>query len=266
MALSEGLAQLLLPRSHCLGCGHPRSIDEGDILCAQCEQELAAARLSGHVCPQCLSPRANGSPCAYCLEGGMAGIQAAYAPFHYHGIVQRLVVTLKFGMDEDAAEPLGRAMADCVRYAPVDALVPVPLHKARLRERGFNQAETLARIVEAQTGDPVLPALRRTINTRRQSSLLSPLRRERNVADAFEPIAPVDGLRLMLVDDVRTTGATARSCAAALLAAGAKEVYLLTAAVAPPRSKKRGISWLVCMSELRRYWARLASKRCKQKR
>lgn len=165
----------------------------------------------------------------------MIGLCAAYAPYHYHGVVQQLVVQLKFGLIKDAARPLADAMEDCIRYATFDALVPVPLSKERLRERGFNQAEVLCEMIAAGRGCNILNPLERVRNTHRQSSILSTKRRERNVDHAFKTIAPVEGLSLLLVDDVRTTGATARACAAALLSAGAKEVALLTAAVAPPR-------------------------------
>lgn len=235
MALSDVIARLLLPRSHCLGCGEPRKINEGDILCAQCDAALRQEKLIYHVCPQCLSPRFGNAPCPYCLEGGMQGLYKAYAPYHYHGVVQQLVVQLKFGMVEDAAQPLASAMAECVQHSSFDALVPVPLSKNRLRERGFNQAALLADMVAERNGFTVLNALRRVRNTHRQSAILSALRRERNVAHAFEAVVPVQGHRLLLVDDVRTTGATARACADALLNAGAKEVSLLTAAIAPPR-------------------------------
>ncbi len=213
-------------------------MDEGDSLCAACEASLQKQRLIRHVCPQCLSPRVGNTPCPYCLEGGMRGLQAAYAPYHYHGVVQQLVVELKFGLVEDAAQPLGNAMAECVRNGSFDALVPVPLSDQRLRERGFNQAAVLAGIVAEKNGWHVMNALKRIRNTHRQSSLLSAMRRERNVARAFKTVMPVQGLSLLLVDDVRTTGATARACADALLQAGAKEVSLLTAAVAPPKKRR----------------------------
>lgn len=228
----------LLPPAHCLACGDPRRLDAGAALCDACRNALAEQKLLYHVCPQCLSPRPGNTPCAYCLEGGMAGLAAAYAPFHYHGVVQRLVTQLKFGAVEDAALPLAQAMAACVSAQGFDAAVPVPLSKARLSERGFNQALILAELVAKANGYTVRQALARRRDTRRQSSLASDAKRRANVENAFEAVLPVRGFKLLLVDDVRTTGATARACAAALLSAGAGEVHLLTAAVAPPRARK----------------------------
>jgi len=114
-----------------------------------------------------------------------------------------------------------------------DALVPVPLHRSRERSRGFNQARELARHV----GVPVLEALVRARKTEPQADLPA-ARRSANVRGAFRLVAGVDveGLTLVLVDDVSTTGATLNGCAGTLLAAGASEVRALTAARATLRT------------------------------
>jgi ComF family protein len=105
--------------------------------------------------------------------------------------------------------------------------VPVPLHRRRLRARGFNQAADLAR----HLGLPVIEALRRTRATPSQTDLPA-AKRHANVRGAFAPRsrAHVDGCRIVLVDDVCTTGATLESCARVLVEAGAREVSALTAA------------------------------------
>ncbi len=231
--LATRAGDLLFPRALCLLCGEPRRIDVGDVLCDACAQELEGLRLTDSVCPHCLSPLGSG-PCPYCACGGMIGLDAAYAPFFYHGPVQRLVVLLKFGAVDAAAEPLAVAMAECVGGRVFDALTPVPLHPKRLRERGVNQAELLCSLIHRHSGLPVVNALVRTRHTKRQSAL-TPAAREKNVAAAFAPAAPVQGMSLLLVDDVRTSGNTARACAKVLREAGAAEVCLLTAAVAHQR-------------------------------
>lgn len=155
----------------------------------------------------------------------------SFAPWSYAGPVRRLIRALKYDGVLDAAEPLADGMAQAFPPGAFDALTPVPLHAARLRERGFNQARALCEALSRRTGLPVLDALERPRYTRSQTKL-GASRREKNVRGAFVPRAPVRGLRLVLVDDVRTTGATAKSCAEALRAAGAQSVTLLTAAVA----------------------------------
>ena len=116
--------------------------------------------------------------------------------------------------------------------AGADAVVPVPLHAARERSRGFNQARELAQHLSL----PVLDALVRTRNTSAQADLPK-ARRDANVRGAFALTrgVDVDGLVLVLVDDVSTTGATLNACAEPLLDAGAREVRALTAARAPLR-------------------------------
>ena len=128
---------------------------------------------------------------------------------------------------------LDRALPIDERY---DVIVPVPLHWRRRWRRGFNQAELLAREVAGRRGIPLVEALQRRKATVSQAGLTSAGRR-RNIAAAFQPHAGVDltGKRILLIDDVMTTGATASACARELKKAGAKTVSLLTLARADRR-------------------------------
>lgn len=119
---------------------------------------------------------------------------------------------------------LGRLLGESCRHRRVDGIVPVPLHDARLRERGFNQAEELARQVATFAGAPVLrDACRRVVATAPQAGLTA-RQRYRNLAGAFVTGGKLDGRRLAIVDDVLTTGTTAAAVADALLGAGVLEV------------------------------------------
>ena len=227
------LASLLFPKALCIACAEPRRLNTGAQLCDACKQSLQQEKLIANVCPQCLSPKSSNTPRTYCLQGGMQGFAAAYSPYHYHGVVQRLIVKLKFSSVDDAALPLVEAMLLCVHNLSFDAMVPIPLSRKRLLERGFNQAEWMCQLMARSNGLPILNAMTKTKETRRQSSLQSEEERKQNVVDAFSVIAIVEGMHLLLVDDVRTSGATARACAKVLLLAGASSVSLLTAAVAP---------------------------------
>ena len=231
-ALLKGAADLFFPQVRCLSCDEPRAIDPGIALCDHCSTALMALTLRDGCCPHCLSPMRRDAPCRYCLELGMRYLSSAYSAFRYHGPSQRLITRLKFHGVHLAATPLIEGMLDALDGSHFDALVPVPLHKRRLRERGFNQAELLADGIAQSRSVPVLNALKRMKHGRRQSSLPHNRRRE-NVKDAFIAVANVQGMKLLLVDDVRTTGSTARACAKELLEKGALEVSLLTAAVAP---------------------------------
>jgi ComF family protein len=144
---------------------------------------------------------------------------------------------MKYGGRPGLAEALGRRMADeaATRLggATFDLVVPVPLSRARLRERGFNQAALLAAAIAARAGVPLdVRSLRRTRATPPQSG--SAAARAANVRGAFALRRParIPDRRILLVDDVFTTGATARECARTLLAAGAGNVGVFTQAPA----------------------------------
>lgn len=239
--LPQALLDLFYPEVRCIGCDEPRQIDPGSPLCERCVQALQELRLRGGRCPHCLSPRRGKEPCQYCLKGGMQNLSAAYSAFHYHGPVQRLVTRLKFQSCLLAIGPLADGMLASLDGSGFDALVPIPLHKDRLRERGFNQAALLGQVVSDALSIPMLDALKRIRGGRPQSSLPHHKRRK-NVKDAFIAIGEVSGMKLLLVDDVRTTGSTARACATELIKGGASEVCLLTAAVAPAQLPKGSFS------------------------
>ena len=128
-------------------------------------------------------------------------------------------------------QPLGALLAKALpRDERIDAIVPMPLHWRKQWSRGFNQAEVLAGVIARRTGLPVVKGVRRRIATRVQAGLTNAQRRA-NVAGAFAAHRRrVAGKRILLIDDVMTTGATAAACARALKAAGAGRVVLLALA------------------------------------
>jgi ComF family protein len=152
---------------------------------------------------------------------------------HYRAAIH----AFKFHHRLDAGEFLGSRLAAMVAGDPrsrhIQIVVPVPLHPTRLRERGFNQSEMLARLVGAALNVPVEPRmLRRTRNTPTQTALDYESRRK-NVAGAFRVgDAPIDGQNVLLVDDVSTTGATISECADALHEAGAGDIFGAVVALA----------------------------------
>lgn len=203
-------------------------------LCASCEGAVHV--VGAEACPRCGKPRgALGRPrrrCRACRGRRFAFRRAAVA-VRYEGVARRAVHALKFLRKPLLARPMGAWLAQALLsrgwQARADVVVPVPLHRTRRRERGYNQAEEVGKIVAEALGKPlVVGALRRVRATPRQARL--PVRRRRaSPAGAFAVVGRVSG-RVLLIDDVLTTGGTADACARALLAAGAEEV--LVAAVA----------------------------------
>jgi ComF family protein len=206
-----------------------------------------------YFCTSCRTPFQNGFPldeegrCALC-RNGLRGFDAAYCFGAYEGTLRTLIHLFKYSAIRPLAWPLADLLADALpRDQRFDAIVPVPLHWRRRWQRGFNQSELLARSLGRRTGVPVLGALKRTRATPAQAGL-SNTRRRQNVTLAFGCRRPerIRGKRVLLIDDVMTTGSTAGACALALKRAGAAKVAVLTVArvdrrMEPPASKGTSI-------------------------
>ncbi len=202
-----------------------------ELLCAACSDGLARA---GPACVRCaarLDPAVPG--CPDCRRADFA-FDAAVARFEYRFPLDRLVQRFKYAGDLAVGSWLARALAERVEREPrVDRIVVPPLSRTRLRERGFNQALEIARVVGDRLRVPVArEAILRTRETQAQAGLGREARRK-NVRDAFACAAAFDRARVAIVDDVLTTGATADAIARALKSAGAGFVAVWTLARAP---------------------------------
>ena len=169
------------------------------------------------------------SACSHCPQDcWLDGVRSAY---QHQGLARRAVLKLKYSGLFAAAEEMSQAVVEVLgrRTGGADVVLPVPLHRSRQRSRGFNQAEKLAAGYATRIGLPLrTDLLRRVRHTKPQAAGLSYRQRLDNVADAFRASPEVDGLSLILVDDVVTTTATTQACAAALKAAGAPRVYAVS--------------------------------------
>lgn len=210
----------------CPACGV-----ESEGLCARCRRQLSRRPAPG--CQRCGEPL---TPSGRCLAShdALRNLRQLVAPLRFVGAGGSLVRSFKLGGDASAGRLLAREMADAWRRdgaPPRPTVVPVPLHRQRLRQRGFDQARWLAtrlsRSLRLRTAPDVLARVRAT----RPQGAVTVLSRAANVRGAFEVKRPrvVDGRDVLLVDDVFTSGATARACAALLRAAGANSVSLLVA-------------------------------------
>jgi len=222
--VKTALLDLLFPL-RCFGCG-----SEGSLLCPSCSRTLPRIELP--FCQRCGMPYTEGNLCPACLSYPLS-IDGIRSVFLFKGTARQAVLQFKYRHLKAAAEPLGQLMADFLRSNPLtgEVIVPVPLHPRRLRRRGYNQASLLAIEVGRLSGLPVVEgALVRVRDTVSQARSASAAERRSNVHGAFECPQGLHGVKVLLIDDVCTTGATLDACAAALKAAGAASIWGLTTA------------------------------------
>jgi ComF family protein len=234
--VARSLLHLLLP-AVCLGCGETLFSSAPLGLCAPCRGKLASLRKACAICAgplEAFEPPA-GYPCSACRERPPA-FDRLLALWIYRPPLDAVVQGLKFRRLDYLGRHLAAALMDGLGEAldGFDAIIPVPLHWQRRLVRGYNQAERIASPLAARLGLPLIPALRRTHRTSPQTSL-GKADRLANLRQAFRVPRPgrVRGLRLLLVDDVATTGATLDMAAAALRRAGAAGITAVVAARTP---------------------------------
>jgi ComF family protein len=221
----------LLPRICLLCLGPTRGFD----LCAGCRQALPRIIKA---CKGCGIPLTSGARCGRCLKRPPPFDRVAI-PYVYAPPLSQLIQTLKFHRQLAAAAPLGILLANhlVLTEAPLpERIVPVPLHPARQRTRGFNQAMEIARPLSARLGVALAPRLvTRLKPTVPQTELRSPADRRHNVRGVFTINTKRMGVlrHVAIVDDVVTTGATTMELARALRRAGAKRVDLWSVSRAP---------------------------------
>ncbi len=228
-----GVLDLVYPPA-CAVCG-----SGGDsIVCATCRSEFRAT--VAPVCARCggtVLQGVGGASCCRACDGNppsqFTGLHAAGV---YEGALRDAVLALKYGRRRRVAEVLGDFLADSLFGAVEEpgqwVAVPVPLHPSRLRERGFNQSELLARVLRRRLGCEVdTRSVARVRRTRPQASLPA-AERAANIRDAFAVRSPssIQGRRVLLVDDVVTTLNTVAECVRVLRDAGAAEACVVAAA------------------------------------
>jgi ComF family protein len=212
--------------------------------------EMLARWLPEH-CPSCAGPTMEGF-CTGCRGDfapvdepaalAAAGALPIVAPLRYAAPLDHYVHALKFARARRLGRALGLLLLEAVRERgrAVDALVPVPLHGTRLRQRGYNQAVEICRpLAHGLRAPMLLRGIARQRPTPPQIGL-GAAERARNIAGAFAVARNLAGLRLAVVDDVVTTGATAAALAAALRAAGAAAVEAWAVALTPPGARREG--------------------------
>ena len=223
--IKEALLDLLFP-PRCAGCRHP-----GGWLCPECREGIE--RVTGRLCLCCGLPVGRSDRlCAVCrlTPPSIDGIRSAA---YFEGVLREAIHRYKYHGTRALARPLGRLMADAWSANGVagDVLIPVPLHSTRMRERGFNQATLLARELGSAVGLPIDTASLVRVRATAPQINLDALSRWKNVEGAFRCLNEgAAGRRVVLIDDLCTTGATLSACSIALRAAGASSVWAYTLA------------------------------------
>lgn len=222
------------PLCHCCKVFIP---DAGDVLlCPECLKNISF--LTSPLCSSCGTPfgteDGRDHVCGHCLKHPPNHVSRSATL--YAGPIQELIHRFKYGHKVHLSEPLGLLLAGALAQFRAEAapglVVPVPLHRKRLRQRGFNQSQLIAAVLAKKWRLPLeVGNLRRVRWTEPQTSMDARERRE-NVIGAFavRKVKRVEGQRVLLVDDVFTTGSTLRACAEALTEAGAAEVIAVTVA------------------------------------
>jgi ComF family protein len=223
--LKRAALDLVFPQ-RCLGCG-----EEGELLCKACLKTLP--RIFPPVCPRCSRPQASEILCPAC-SNWHTSIDCIRSPLKFDGLVRKAIHEFKYKNLRSLDEPLAGLLKEYFyRYPlPVEVVVPVPLHPQRLRERGYNQSELLARKFAALFHFPLnVSALKRTSFNKPQVKTESLRERRQNVQGCFSCTSKdLANKQVLLIDDVSTSGATLDACALALKTSGAGQVYALVAA------------------------------------
>lgn len=222
--IATQLTDLLFP-PRCVGCHQL-----GDWLCERCSEQISP--VAPPICPRCGDRVATAGLCMRCQTEPLR-IERIRSAVYFEGILRKAMHQFKYNGLTALADPLGGLMSVYWQDhpQPVDIVVPVPLHPARKRERGFNQAALLASAFARRAG---LPLEEKTLIRQKDTSPqvdLNAQERKENVHNAFRCLdGSVEGKSVLLIDDVCTTGATLEACAVALKEGGAHQVQALTLA------------------------------------
>ncbi len=204
------------------------------MLCNNCLEYLPVT--NPPLCPSCGRPVRKSGPCVFCRDAGALDHGRAWLLFIPDA--DKVIHHFKYGRKTALSKLMGRAMANIIRadfiLSQADVLTAVPLHWWKKMRRSYNQSEILARVISAETSIERKDVLRRKKHTRTQTRLSDEARR-RNVRGAFEVRTDVKGKKVLLIDDVLTTGATMKECCRVLREGGATAVYSCVAAITPSR-------------------------------
>lgn len=236
-AYVESLLELLYPEKNtCFFCEtHDEAINDRYI-CRDCEKTIK--KIVPPICIKCSKPIDLNAPeelCSDCRKHDHS-FEMSRSVFAYEGTVKKGIYLFKYYNKPYFYRFFGRCLVDYMKdtnYCGFNLVVPVPLHRSKLKKRGYNQSELLARYISKNTDAPYGDVLKRVKKTPKQSQMTKEERRK-NLKNAFDikkdKIELLRDKTALLVDDVYTTGSTADECSKTLLENGASKVYVITIA------------------------------------
>lgn len=224
---TQSLLQLFFPQT-CRGCGSD-AISKEQLLCISCLHRLPITDFYSH----------SGNATEKMLTGRLPFIDAAsHFFFTQQSLIQQLMHQFKYKGRKEIGEYFGKRMGEAIlgssRFTNIDAIIPMPLHKHKLKQRKYNQASILCHGIASVINKPVLENIITRISAAGSQTLKNRIERWENIIGSFvlEDAGAVAGKHLLLVDDVITTGATLEACGATLLKAPGASLSLCTLACA----------------------------------
>ena len=233
MNIKRVLAQIFFPSNlKCVVCGRELFADTRYFICEDCLEKLSR---NTKFCERC--GRAMNNDARFCddCKNNEYAFSVAYAPFIYEDEVRKIVHKFKYGNSKYIAKPIAEFLADLYyeHNFTADLITFVPMHKKAKRERGYNQAEEIAKNLGEILGLPTISTLNKVKNLPHLAKMKKG-ERAQAVLDAYELIdkAQIKGKKILLIDDVFTTGATANACSQKLNKAKPESITVLTFATA----------------------------------
>ena len=227
--LKEAAAELVFPRRLCACCG---AESPEDILCPDCRAAQSRLR-SCRRCASFLPSRYPAELCPACQQKAPPFVLAR-AALPYEGELRQRLLHLKYNADLGQRRYLAPLLLESYqrsfRGLPIDFLLPVPLSPERYEARGYNHAAILSRMLGEKLGLAHRPELLHRVKNTRPLASLPPRQRQEELQGAFAASAECPGQRILLIDDIFTSGSTATAASQTLLQAGASAVYVLTVA------------------------------------
>ena len=235
---AESFLELLYPEKNtCFFCDIYDEAIKEKYICSDCEKTIK--KISPPVCRKCSKAIDFNSITGLCRDCSFQDncFEMSRSPFVYEGIIKKGIYLFKYHNKAYFYKFFGRCLVEymkSINYTVFDFVVPVPLHRSKMRKRGYNQSELLARYISKKLFVPYAGVLKRTKKTPKQSEMTKEERRK-NMKDAFavknsKQANIINNKIVLLVDDVYTTGSTVNECSKALLESGASKVFVITIA------------------------------------